>query len=418
MDHVLQIKELLHTVAEANVFVKEKNKQGRLDQALFIVDDVLKATETVFRALSALGLKREYLDAVASQAEELVNNQKGAGFSDALDTFVERAAEVISSAQAAPAANAGQIANRIDLLFYQMMVYFDQAPLENIVSQMKENLAAIKKQNKERYQSILWCYNTYSYWGKIDPDNNIYELLHNRASVLKEHGGDFIWLYKRLCDYRSKKCFFGVIDNWITFNYNHLEECKENVYKHYFDLDIMQCSENEVFVDLGAYTGDTVSDYIHTFLGYKRIYCYEIMPETMQKLKENLSTLSNIEYRQKGASDKAGVMFISGTEPDVSMHKLTDSGNIEVQTVAIDEDIAEPVTFIKMDIEGAEQGAIMGCKNHIRATHPKLAISVYHNNEDIWKCARLIDEIDPNYKFYFRYNGGNIYPSEYVLLAI
>jgi hypothetical protein len=71
-----------------------------------------------------------------------------------------------------------------------------------------------------------------------------------------------------------------------------------------------------------------------------------------------------------------------------------------------------------MDIEGGEQRAILGCKNHIQATHPKLAISVYHNNEDIWKCARMIDEIHPDYKFYLRYGGGNYYPSEYVVLCI
>lgn len=73
---------------------------------------------------------------------------------------------------------------------------------------------------------------------------------------------------------------------------------------------------------------------------------------------------------------------------------------------------------MKMDIEGTESLALQGCADHIRKDHPKLAISIYHNNEDIWKIAKLIKEIDATYKFYIRYYGGNLYPSEYILYGI
>ena len=81
-------------------------------------------------------------------------------------------------------------------------------------------------------------------------------------------------------------------------------------------------------------------------------------------------------------------------------------------------DINEPVTLIKMDIEGAEQSALKGCLRHIEEDQPKLALSVYHNFEDIWKLAKMVDETTPGYRFYLRYHGGNLWPSEISLLAL
>jgi FkbM family methyltransferase len=308
--------------------------------------------------------------------------------------------------------------NMVDRKFAEYMDYVAAASLDNIEGCLKRNLGNILLYDAKSYEKILQCYNVFNYWGKIDPAKEVYDLIKNRAKALKQHYDDFLWLYGRLCDYRSKQTLFGIVENWLTFSMISLSRIIERTFRHYFDLDIIQCDENEVFVDIGAYIGDTVIDYLHSYSGYKKIYCYEIVPEIFEKLKQNLEGNSNIEFRQKGVGDKKSFMHITDTEPDASMHKLAESGMIEVEVVTVDEDIKEPITFIKMDIEGWEQKALLGCRKQIQAAHPKLAISVYHNNEDIWKCARMIDEIDTGYKFYLRYSGGNYYPSEYVLFGI
>jgi len=306
----------------------------------------------------------------------------------------------------------------VDKIFSSYMDYVANASLDNIEYTLKRNLDSIRSNDIQSYKDILQCYNTFKYWGQIDLDKKNYELIENRSKALKEHHNDLAWLYGRLCDYRSKRTLFGIIQNWLTFSRVSLDRIMERTFRHYFDLDVIKCDSNEVFVDLGAYTGDTVKDYLDTYNAYKKIYCYEIVPKIFQKLKQNLEHYPNIEFRQKGAGDKNSIMYVTDEEPSDSMHKLSDSGKAEVSVVRVDEDIAEPVTFIKMDIEGGEQKALLGCRKLIQATHPKLAISVYHNNEDIWKCARMIDEMDPNYKFYLRYSGGNYYPSEFVLSGI
>ena len=71
-----------------------------------------------------------------------------------------------------------------------------------------------------------------------------------------------------------------------------------------------------------------------------------------------------------------------------------------------------------MDIEGGEEKALIGCQNHIKNEHPKLLISVYHNHEDLWKLPKIINDFYPNYNFYLRNHGNNIFPTETVLFAI
>ena len=61
----------------------------------------------------------------------------------------------------------------------------------------------------------------------------------------------------------------------------------------YFDLDLVQCTKNEVFVDLGAYTGDTLASYLRCYGGdcYRRIYCYEMAPDSFAVLSERFGAL-------------------------------------------------------------------------------------------------------------------------------
>lgn len=64
-----------------------------------------------------------------------------------------------------------------------------------------------------------------------------------------------------------------------------------------------------------------------------------------------------------------------------------------IETVALDELIDERVTFLKMDIEGAEAEAIKGAKNIIQKDKPKLAICIYHKPNDLWEIPLMIHEL-------------------------
>ena len=123
--------------------------------------------------------------------------------------------------------------------------------------------------------------------------------LKTEQKALWEHKQDFIWLYQNLCDYRSKKVLLAILSNWIELDFKLLAETKEINFGDYFDLDVFHCNENEVFVDLGAYIGDSALQFIDTYKNTKKIYCYEITPKIYAKLEQNTKGLPNIELRQK-----------------------------------------------------------------------------------------------------------------------
>ena len=112
-----------------------------------------------------------------------------------------------------------------------------------------------------------------------------------------------------------------------------------------------------------------------------------------------------------------GWLFLNSNNSDASANQLGQLGDTCVEVVPLDEDLEDGLTFLKMDIEGAEQSALLGCERLIRSQHPKLAICTYHGYEDIWKIPIMIDRMNPDYQFYLRHYGGNMIPTEFVLLC-
>ena len=263
-------------------------------------------------------------------------------------------------------------------------------------------------------------FNKFGYWGLLDTENRNYEEIEKKVDVLHDHIDDFVFLYDNLADYRSKKTLFSVLNNWFKYDFTTSLQTHEMMYNDYFDLDVVKCDNNEVIVDLGAYLGDSILSYVNNYGKdcYKKIYCYEVTPATFEALKDNLKDFSNIEYRLKGVSDKVGKMGLVDNLDSSSANTLTMLENGDVVVTTLDEDISEKITLIKADIEGMEQQALLGSKMHILNDHPKLLISVYHSNDDLWKIPKMIYDLCPDYKFYLRHHRSNIYPTEITLIAV
>ena len=273
--------------------------------------------------------------------------------------------------------------------------------------------------NEKTRQSCEDFFNKFLYWGKLDIKNKDFEFFELKAKTLKNHIEDFIWLYDNLCDYQSKKVLLGILDNWYNWNFTELASVCQNLYDDYFDLDLIVKCENEVVVDLGAYIGDSTLSFINNYGtdSYNKIYCYEINKENFEYLKTNLKPYEDIDLRLKGVGAENGTMYLK-ENGELSSCQVSDDGDTPVQMVRLDDDIKEKITIIKSDIEGAEKMALMGAKSHIMNEHPKLLISIYHSNDDVWQIPRMIKEMDENYRFYLRYHGGMIYPTEITLIAI
>lgn len=306
--------------------------------------------------------------------------------------------------------------NYIDKDFKDLVNVLNQLSLEEIFNVIKNNYL---NQSESIKNSLEDYFKKFNYWGSLDYKNEDFTEIYEKAVSLKNHLEDYKWLYNKLEDYRSKKLLLAIMNNWYKYDFTNLESSREINYHDYFDLDVVKCSD-EVFVDLGAYTGDTTLDYINTYGidSYKKIYCYEITPNIFAILKNNLVKFPNIVFKRNAVGDKSKDVYINSSDADASANTVCDEGNAKVHMVTLDEDIKETITTLKMDIEGFEQQAILGAKNHIKKDKPKLLLSVYHNNEDLWKIPRMIEEICPGYKFYLRNNGGGIFPTEITLIGI
>ena len=306
--------------------------------------------------------------------------------------------------------------NQIDLKFALLMNEIRSLSEQELYHQIRLSFEQIPDATRNNMMNF---FNQFLYWGSMDIEHNNFEEIELKVHELKEHVDDFEELYINLEDYRSKKLLYAILNNWVHYDFNTLSEVIEKCYDDYFDLDLVPTCNEEVFVDLGAYTGDSTISFLRNYGdSYKKIYAYEITPETYQILVSNLKDYPNVVCYLKGVGDTRSSLSVVNSSADASANTVFVSDNGTIPMVTLDEDIGEKLTMIKADIEGFEQEALLGAINHIKNDHPKLLISVYHKNENLWKIPKMIKEIDPTYKFYLRYHGGNVYPTEITLIAL
>lgn len=129
-------------------------------------------------------------------------------------------------------------------------------------------------------------------------------------------------------------------------------------------------------------------------------------------MEKNLKDYSNITMYNAGVWDENGEIEYSlgnGAEDPLdgfSIKKAEILKNVlKAKVVKLDDSLAnEKVSFIKMDIEGAEVNALRGAEHIIREQHPKMAICIYHKTSDFWEVPLLINSFG-KYKFYVRHHG-------------
>lgn len=171
--------------------------------------------------------------------------------------------------------------------------------------------------------------------------------------------------------------------------------------EEYFDKEIM-LSDNEMFIDCGGFDGDTSVRFIEQCGGnYRGIVIFE--PELCKKeaIAKNMGSYQYELYQAGVWSENTKLCFDArGT----SSSRISEQGaGCVIETVALDETVYDKKpTYIKMDIEGAEQEALKGCKRIIQDYKPKLAICIYHKPEDLFEIPIMIKEMNPAYKLYVR----------------
>lgn len=187
----------------------------------------------------------------------------------------------------------------------------------------------------------------------------------------------------------------------------------------YFGEDFLTYDDEEVFVDAGCYDLGTTIGIFKKCRNVKKVYAFEPDPQNYEKCinrRQEIGEASNITiYPCCLWNMDTELQFDAGAGVGSSVAK---NGNARVKAVMLDKVIAEndKVTFIKMDIEGAELEALEGARNIIQRDKPKLAICIYHKPEDMLALPLYIKSLVPEYKLYLRHYGNSV--TETVLYAV
>lgn len=211
-----------------------------------------------------------------------------------------------------------------------------------------------------------------------------------------QNKSEFDWVYSRLADDTSKKTFENVIKYKISGKIDYLLNCETDVsepYNSFLNLS------KETFIDLGAYNGDTVMDFIKRCPDYKRIYAVEPDFKTFKKLEKNTADIKNLQIFNACVSNKCGKAFFAMKG---GRNSLLSNQGTEIDCITVDS-LKTDATFIKMDVEGEEINAILGAKQTILKNKPKMLISAYHRTDDFLTIPKTVLEINPEYKMYLRH---------------
>lgn len=174
----------------------------------------------------------------------------------------------------------------------------------------------------------------------------------------------------------------------------------------YFDSKYIKniIMTDKIFMDLGCYDGKDSIKAINYFRN-EDICVYALEPDdsNYQNCIDNFNKHGyNVRLIKKGIGYKKAMEYFQ--EGDGTGSKFSKAGNSLVEIDTIDDIVGEQdVGFIKMDIEGLEEGAIVGGAKTIKRCSPVLAVSVYHKKSDIYRIPLKILEINPSYQLYFEH---------------
>ncbi len=202
-------------------------------------------------------------------------------------------------------------------------------------------------------------------------------------------------------DDESRKVF----DNIIRFQYSgdlsylfSAESFREDALQ-----DILELGKDEHILDLGAFRGDTIEEIASLFGSFASATALEPDRKSFDKLCEYAKGKDNITPLPYAVWDKEAEFEFSGGGGRQST--LFSEGKYKVRAVAVDDIIKErTVSYVKMDVEGAEKEALLGMRNLLKNQKPTLSIAAYHRSEDLNILIPLIKSINPEYKIYLRHH--------------
>lgn len=190
--------------------------------------------------------------------------------------------------------------------------------------------------------------------------------------------------------------------------YRVLAECFCEADWHFYEVGETRVEAGDVVVDCGAAEG-TFS--LRVLDRAKEIVIFEPSPLFVKSLRQTFADCPQVAVVPAAVSDQEGEAFLEG---DSLYGRVGDKrAGVPIRLTTIDQWGAEtgsPVHFLKADVEGFEMALLRGAAQTIKRYRPKLAITVYHPENDWQEIVVYLRGLVPDYQYrvkglYFKDSG-------------
>ena len=244
------------------------------------------------------------------------------------------------------------------------------------------------------------------------PDTPVAGEILFTGDFLNQHLKDFQRVWELLADEQSQKVLRNVVAFKLTGDISWLFAC-ETREAEVTETLIPLKELRGTLVDLGGYDGDTLRQWIRETEGkFDRILTMEPDPKNFKKLQRKMEgwDLSRVTLFQGAAHSCRDTLTFAVRGGRNSA--LLGTGGTRVQKTfsvtaeSVDHLLPEdPVSLIKMDVEGNEGEALRGAAGAIRRCRPALMISAYHRSEDLFALPLLTETLTGGgYRYYLRHH--------------
>lgn len=169
--------------------------------------------------------------------------------------------------------------------------------------------------------------------------------------------------------------------------------------RQYFENDVLLLADDEIYVDIGSYKGETISSFIQCTRGsYRKIYGFEMNRANYEVLCDSVHT-DKIEIMNLALSDYKGTGYYASHG---YFSRLSKDGE-RIAVDRLDNILNDKVTLIKINVNNTRE-VIEGACNIIKKYKPKLAVLVSNKYSDLWEIPLLLQNINPEYNFYLKHH--------------
>lgn len=224
------------------------------------------------------------------------------------------------------------------------------------------------------------------------------------AAWLARYEAELQKAYALLADEQSRLVFSATLNYKLSGKISYLFDCTT---QRTDDIrTLLTPTPDEVYMDLGAYNGDTLRELGElTAWRWREALAVEPDRRSCRKLRQLAAELAqqglSVEVHEAGIWSEAGELGFSDSGGRQSTFIGAAKRTVPVTTI---DAVAggRRVTLIKMDVEGAERQAIAGGRQTLEKFAPKLFVAAYHYDVDLFRLPLLLKALVPQYKIYLR----------------